>query len=86
MISNKIKKEMLVKELEPIGNHICDLMDKLHTNNLTASEYSQTMAEYNIWMRRYDKIDTEILVLEVSPSKRTGVTERNLKSKLVQTL
>lgn len=83
MSSNKVKREQLSKELERIGDHICDLMDRLEDGNLAASEYSQAMAEYNLWKRRYDKVDTELMLLEVSPSRRTGMTARNLKSKLV---
>lgn len=83
MSSNKIKREQLAKELEHIGDHICDLMDKLEEENLKASEYSQTMAEYNLWKRRYDKIDTELMLMEVAPSKRSETTVRYLKSKLV---
>lgn len=80
MISNKVKRKPLKEELERIGNHLRHLRNKAETSTLTASEYCQIRAEYNIWMRRYDKIETEILLLEVSPSKRTEVTERKLKS------
>ena len=31
--------------------------------------------------RRYDKVDMEIKLMKVSPSKRTQMTERNLKTK-----
>lgn len=83
MRSHKNKREQLSKELERIGNHICGLMDKLEEETLNASEYSQTMAEFNIWKHRYDKADSELMLLEVAPSKRTEKTIRNLKSKLV---
>lgn len=83
MISNKVKRQPLKEELERIGNRLHCLRGKVETGILTASEYCQIMAEYNIWMRRYDKIETEMLLLEVSPSKRTEMTERKLKSKLV---
>lgn len=83
MSSHKSKREQLVKELERIGDHICDLMNKLEEETLNASEYSQAMAEYNLWKRRYDKADSELMLLEVAPSKRTEKTIRNLKSKLV---
>lgn len=83
MSSNKAKREQLAKELEHIGDHICDLMDKLEGDGQTAAEYSQTMAEFNLWRRRYNKVDTELMLMEVSPSKRTEMTARNLKSRLV---
>lgn len=82
MSSNKPKREQLAKELEQIGDHISDLMDKLEVEQ-TAAEYSQTMAEFNLWRRRYNKVDTELMLLEVAPSKRTEMTVRNLKLKLV---
>lgn len=83
MSSHKNKREQLAKELERIGDHICELMDKLEEENLKAAEYCQAMAEFNIWKRRYDKVDSELMLLEVAPSKRTEKTIRNLKSKLV---
>lgn len=83
MASNKIKRERLEKELERIGDYLCDLMEKLEEGEQTAAQYSENMAKYNFWKRRYDRVDTELMLVEVAPSKRTGMTARNLKSKLV---
>lgn len=81
MVKIEVKQQELAVELEHIEKKIQPLFDKIHRDGMSASEYDQAMAEYNIWLSRYDKIDAEIRLLKVSPSKRTEMTERNLRLK-----
>jgi len=81
MVKIEIKQQELAKEMECIEDRIRGLVDKIGKSNPNASEYAQTVAEYHFWLRRYDKVDMEIKLMKVSPSKRTQMTERNLKTK-----
>lgn len=81
MVKIEVKQQELVGELERISMKIQPLVDKLNKGELSASEYAQTVAEYNILLSRYDKVDTEIKLMKISPSKRTEMTERNLRLK-----
>ena len=79
MVKIEIKQQELAKELECIEDRIRDLVDKIGKSNPSASEYAQIVAEYHVWLRRYDKVDTQMRIMKVSPSKRTQMTERNLR-------
>lgn len=79
MIKIEIKQQELAKELKCIEDRIRDLVDKIGKSNPSASEYAQIVAEYHVWLRRYDKVDTQMRIMKVSPSKRTQMTERNLR-------
>lgn len=81
MVKIEIKQQELARELERIERKLQPLVDKIRKGDLSASEYAQTMAEYNIWLSRYDKVDTEIRLMRISPSKRTEMTGRNLRLK-----
>lgn len=81
MVKIEVKQQELAGELERIVMKIQPLVDKINKGDLSASEYAQTVAEYNIWLSRYDKVDTEIKLMKISPSKRTEMTERNLRLK-----
>lgn len=79
MVKIEIKQQELAKELECIEDRIRDLVDKIGKSNPSASEYAQIVAEYHVWLRRYDRVDTQMRIMKVSPSKRTQMTERNLR-------
>lgn len=77
-----MNKRQLESELEECGKLAENVLDRLNSPDLTASEYDQRLAEYNSYLLRYNKIETELLLIGVSPSKRTKRMESILRERM----
>ncbi len=64
--TNSERRQELEKQLETIGDRICDYQERLEAgiNTLSASKYCQLLAEYYSECNRYNLIDQELEVLE----------------------
>ena len=77
-----MNKKQLESELEECGKLAENVLDRLNSPDLTASEYDQRLAEYNSYLLRYNKIETELLLIGISPSKRTKRIESILRERM----
>lgn len=75
-------KPTLESELEECRVRSEAIFDQLNAGNKSASEYSQLLAEYNSALLRCNKIETELLLAGVSPSKRTKRLESILRERM----
>lgn len=72
----------LESELEERERYVKGILDRLNSSDLTGSEYDQLLAEYNSELLRCNKIETELLLIGVSPSKRTKRFESILRERM----
>lgn len=77
-----MKRNSLESELEESGKHAEAILDQLTSPKLSGSEYDQLLAEYNSELLRYNKIETELLLVGISPSKRTMQQEKILRERM----
>ena len=77
-----MKRNSLESELEESGKHAEAILDQLTSPKLSGSEYDQLLAEYNSELLRYNKIETELLLVGIPPSKRTMQQEKILRERI----
>lgn len=77
-----MSKGTLDSEHEEYGKRAEEILNQLSASNLTASEFDQLLAEYNNVLLKYNKIETELLLIGVSPSKRTKRLESILRERM----
>lgn len=67
---------------EECGKRAEAILNRLTSPQLSASEYDQLLAEYNSELLRYNKIETELLLVGIPPSKRTMQQEKILRERM----
>lgn len=77
-----MNRNALESELEEIGKHAEGILSRLTSSELSGSEYDQLLAEYNSELLKYNKIETELLLVGIPPSKRTMQQERILRERM----
>ena len=79
-----MKGNSLESELEECGKRAEAILNRLTSPQLSASEYDQLLAEYNSELLRYNKIETELLLVGIPPSKRTMQQEKILRERMIR--
>lgn len=76
-----MNKGTLELELKEYRKQAEEILDHLSKGNLSASEFDQLLAEHNNVLLKYNKIETELLLIGVAPSKRTKRLESILRGR-----
>lgn len=76
-----MNRGILESELEEYRKQSEEILDQLSKSNLPASKFDQLLAEHNNVLLKYNKIETELLLLGVAPSKRTKRLESILRER-----
>lgn len=76
-----MNKGTLELELKEYRKQAEEILDHLSKGNLSASEFDQLLAEHNNVLLEYNKIETELLLIGVAPSKRTKRLESILRER-----
>lgn len=76
-----MNKGTLELELKEYRKQAEEILDHLSKGNLSASEFDQLLAEHNNVLLKYNKIETELLLIGVAPSKRTKRLESILRER-----